>query len=62
MVIMKEFHTCDYKYSNWNDVDEHLRKCIKRNKTIKKIREDLMNKRFQKHREELQKRNQTESN
>lgn len=59
---MKEYHTCDYKYNNWNDVDEHLRKCIKRNKTIKKIREDLMNKRFKKHREELQKRSQTESN
>jgi hypothetical protein len=53
---MREFHTCDYKYNNWNDIDDHLKQCIKRNKTIKKIRKDLMDKRLEKHKKKLETR------
>lgn len=50
---MKNLHSCNYRYNLWNDVDDHLKECIKRNKTIKKIRKDLMDKRLEKHKKQI---------
>ncbi len=51
---MKSYHTCDYKHYSWYEPDETLKECIKKNKTIKKIRRDLMKKRLQKHKDKIQ--------
>ena len=51
---MKKYHTCDYRYNfSWHEPDENVKNCIKKNKTVNKIRKELMKKRFEKNRDKI---------
>jgi hypothetical protein len=53
-IIMKNFHTCDYRNnSSWLEPDENVKDCIKKNKTVSKIRRELVKKRLEKHKKKL---------